>query len=113
MAMAKKLEVNEGELKANAAKLGQKLGLLIALLFPKAEEQQAWLEIAAKMSPSQLLELTETLEQKYLEAFGRSIDEQYQEEIQAAVDDYNSTQKRINQKTLDQLQELENELEAK
>jgi len=105
--------INEEELKKSAAQLGQKLGLLITLLFPKPEEQQAMLVVAEKMSPAQLLELTETLEAKYIEAFGKSLDDQYGQEVKAAVGEYQTNQATADKEILSKLAALEAELTGK
>lgn len=112
MTTKQKPAVSEEELKKSAAQLGQKLGLLIAVLFANPEEQQAMMALAEKMSPEQLFELTETLEQKYLEAFGKSIDDQYAADIQSKVDEYKTAQEAINQQTLTELAALEEEIKA-
>lgn len=104
--------VNEEELKKSAAQLGQKLGLLIAVLFPKPEEQQAMMVLVEKMSPPQLMELTETLEQKYLEAFGKAIDDDYKAQVQTRVDEYKVEQESVNKQTLAELAALEEEIKA-
>lgn len=105
--------INEEELKKSAARLGQKLGLLIAVLFSKPEEQQAMMAVAEKMSPAQLFEFTETLEQKYLEAFGKSIDDQYSAEVKGKVNEYKANQATNNQQALNELAALEAEIKGK
>lgn len=98
---------DEKELKEIAQARGKKLGWLISQLFIKQEEKQAMLAMVEKMNVEQLDKLVETLEQKYLEAQTKPLDEVYQKSLRQVQSDYINKHARLNQDTINKLKDLE------
>ena len=112
MAKTSKNTVNasEQELIETAEARGRKFGWLISQVFLNDEEKQAMLVLAEKMSSEQLDQLIGVLEQKYLQAQTKPVDDAYQASMRQAQSDYVKQQSRLNQGTLNKLKDLEQQI---
>lgn len=104
--------IKEKSLKNTAIALGKKLGFLIASLFVKDEERQAALALTQKMTPAQLMEFTNLLEEEYLVLMAKPADAKYKQSLQVAYNNYQIKQQDLDQTTMKKLAALEKKLGA-
>ena len=103
----------EKEIKDQVQLLGRKLGFFISTLNTSDEVKQTWLELLEGLSLSQLLELTDFMEGRFLEEQTRGFDE----ELRLALKDVFTKSKERGEvaagETLKKFEALEAELDRK
>lgn len=105
--------IKEKSLKNASEALGKKLGFLITALFGSQKERQFMSALLAKMTPEQLVNFSEVLENKYLQTATKPIDEEYKQALETIQTDTQNKRIKLKQETLSKLQDLASGLKSK
>ncbi|HMB17641.1 MAG TPA: hypothetical protein VKO61_01890 [Candidatus Paceibacterota bacterium] len=99
------------EVKDQATKHGQKLGILISALDISDEEREAWLSIIDKMSLEQIDRLIDILESKYVHQKTSNLDKKLKEEMEKIQKEYEEKIDEVDQKAIDKIKKLSKKIE--
>lgn len=89
-----------------AEEKGRKLGVLIASLNISEEEREALLSLLPQMTEDQLVEFTNVLEVKYLQAATKEQDAKLAEELKAVDDKFQEELGKVNADTIKALDNI-------
>lgn len=90
---------------------GQKLGTLLNKLKWPQELKQAWVDLLPTLTAEQIDELIMLTEENYLQQETTQIDKNFQAKAQALYSKYKANQKQIDDKVMEELKTIEQELE--
>jgi glycerol-3-phosphate O-acyltransferase len=103
-------QFNQENLEQDAKLLGQKFSLMVTALFPNSQDQDFFFNLIKKLTPQQIIDLVNILEQQYLAFQTRGLDEQLTKDLSGIIEQYKNKQQAIDQQALDQLAAIEKEL---
>lgn len=93
-----------------AQEMGQKLGIMLASLDITDETRQAVVDMLSELDFEQIIQFSDLLERKYIEASTADIDTQLRTDLLALKKEMDMRNQEIDQETMGQLAELEQEL---